>query len=288
MPESRDNFSKFVADALGKRAAFICSNPDCRVPTLAPSGEDEGKFLYVGIAAHICAAAIGGPRYDPEMTPEQRKAISNGIFLCSSCAEMIDKNDGADFPIGQLRQWKAEHEKWVTLNLNKRRVGRGGDGGGGTIVGDRGAIFGGMGGDGGSEGAGGAGGSGFIQGNDGRIYGGHGGSCATPDGRGGRGARGPTERLGFLTVIWGPGRGGSGRNRPEYDRRIKVLKTIRTEYMAKFPEDVPFIEAGVDQVPVDWVNQRLKELSEDWRIEICAGGYVLPALSVPDLGTKPG
>jgi hypothetical protein len=70
MAESHDNFPKPVADALGKRAAFICSNPDCRVLTIAPSDESETKFLYVGKVAHICAAAPGGPRYEAGMTPE--------------------------------------------------------------------------------------------------------------------------------------------------------------------------------------------------------------------------
>ncbi len=282
MTKSRDDFSKVVADALGKRAAFICSNADCRVLTLAPSDENESKFLYIGNAAHICAAAKGGPRYIAEMTPEERKAATNGIFLCSNCAEMIDKNNGIDFPVELLRRWKEDHEKWVAVNLNKRRGGKGGDGGGGTIIGNRGAIIGGQGGDGGTEGTGGKGGSGFIHGDDGLIIGGDGGSCATPDGCGGRGARGPTERFGFSTTTWGFGRGGSGTNHPEYNRRIELLNTIRTEYLDKFPEDVPFIEAGVDHVPVDWVNQRLEELGKNWRIEMGSRGYILPPLQASD------
>jgi hypothetical protein len=121
MAQSRDDFPKPVADALGKRAAFICSNPDCRALTLAPSEVDESKFLYIGKAAHICGAAEGGPRYNAHMTPEERKSASNGVFLCSNCADMIDKNDGIDFPIERLQRWKEDHEKWVGANLNKRQ-----------------------------------------------------------------------------------------------------------------------------------------------------------------------
>lgn len=198
MAECRDDFSKPVADALGKRAAFVCSNPDCRILTLASSDENESKFLYIGKAAHICAAAKGGPRYIAEMTPEERKSASNGIFLCSNCADMIDKNDGIDFPVERLRRWKDDHEKWVAANLNKRKGAIGGIGGGGTVIGNRGTIIGGRGGDSGPYGPGGDGGSGFIQGDDGLIIGGDAGSGGTPDGRGGRGARGPTESdLGF-------------------------------------------------------------------------------------------
>jgi hypothetical protein len=285
MAESRDDFPKQVADALGRRAAFICSNPDCRVLTIAPCEESESKFLYIGRAAHICAAAPGGPRYDAAMTTEKRKAASNGIFLCSSCAEMVDKNGGLDFPVQRLRRWKEDHDRWVASNLNKRGGGRGGDGGGGTIIGDAGTIIGGRGGDGGVSGAGGKGGSGFIRGEDGLIIGGDGGSCATPDGRGGRGARGPTERVGLPTDLWGYGRGGSGGNHPEYNRRIERLRTIRGEYLAKFPDDAPYIEAGIEPVPIDWINQRLLELGQSWRVDTGLNGYILPALSDGDNGS---
>lgn len=278
MAKPRDDFSKPVVDALGKRAAFICSNPDCRAQTLAPSDKEPGKYLYIGKGAHICAAAEGGPRFDPEMTADERAGIDNGIFLCSSCADLIDKNGGADFSPEQLHEWKRTHEKWVTDNLNKRSQGRGGEGGSGTIIGDRGTIIGGKGGEGGVSGIGGKGGGGFIKGKDGLIIGGDGGNCGTADGRGGRGARGPTERFGFSTDMWGYGRGGTGGNHPEFNRRIALLKTIRAEYLVKFPADAPYIEAGIDDVPIDWVNQRLVELGETWRVQLGDAGYQLPVL----------
>ena len=122
MAKSRDDFPKPVVDVLAKRAAFICSNPDCRALTVAPSEQDDTKFLYIGKAAHICAAAEGGPRYDATMSPEDRKSASNGIFLCSNCADMIDKNNGFDFPVDRLQAWKNDHEKWVAANLNKQQA----------------------------------------------------------------------------------------------------------------------------------------------------------------------
>ncbi len=121
MAKSRDDFAKPVVDLLAKRAAFICSNPDCRALTVAPSEQDETKFLYIGKAAHICAAAQGGPRYDATISPEQRTSASNGIFLCSNCADMIDKNNGLDFPVDRLQDWKSDHNKWVAANLNKQQ-----------------------------------------------------------------------------------------------------------------------------------------------------------------------
>lgn len=42
------------------------------------------------------------------------------MFLCSNCADMIDKNKGIDFPTALLIEWKNDHETWVRNNLNKK------------------------------------------------------------------------------------------------------------------------------------------------------------------------
>ena len=51
------------------------------------------KRVSIGEAAHITAAAEGGPRYNPDLTPEERSSIENGIWLCKSCARMIDSDE---------------------------------------------------------------------------------------------------------------------------------------------------------------------------------------------------
>ncbi|RLK36112.1 hypothetical protein C7417_3887 [Cupriavidus plantarum] len=275
---TRDDFPPRVTNALRMRAAFTCSNPDCRSVTVAPSAEDDDAFVYTGKAAHITAAAMGGPRYDPTLDPAQRSALNNAIFLCSNCADLIDKNGGKDFPTSTLRQWKTDHEKWVAGNLNKAQQGIGGDGGGGVVLGDRSTIFGGDAGEGGSSGRGGTGGSGIAIGDDALIVGGNGGGAGTTDGRGGRAGRGPTERLGFATGIWGIGRAGAGQNAPEYDRRLLLLIQFRNEYRERFPSDSLFIDAGIDTVPSDWINQRLIEVDETWRVVHGPDGYVMPDL----------
>lgn len=156
------------------------------------------------------------------------------------------------------------------------QVGTGGAGGGGTIVGNGGTIIGGRGGDGGVGGIGGAGGGGHIQGDDGLIVGGDGGNAGTADGRGGRRTQSPMERMGQPTQYWHFGNGGAGGNHPEYNRRIGLLASIRREYMESFPGEVQFIEAGVDLVPINWVNKRLEELQEGWRVTLGPNGYLLP------------
>jgi hypothetical protein len=157
-------------------------------------------------------------------------------------------------------------------------AGIGGAGGSGTILGNGGTVIGGRGGSGGRGGIGGAGGGGLINGDGGLIVGGDGGNAGTDDGRGGRRGQSPQERIGLPTELWKYGQGGLGANHPEYDRRIQLLASIRAEYMIDFPGDVQFIEAGVDFVPINWVNKRLEEMKEVWRVSMGPNGYILPDL----------
>jgi hypothetical protein len=115
----RDEFSPKVRDAVAKRASYICSNPACRSITVAAASSNPERFLFIGKAAHIAAAAPKGPRYDSGLTESDRSDIVNAIFLCSGCADLIDRNSGADFSADLLRSWKSEHEAWVRSNLNK-------------------------------------------------------------------------------------------------------------------------------------------------------------------------
>jgi hypothetical protein len=79
---------------------------------------DPTKSVNVAVAAHITAAAPGGPRYNPALSPEQRKHADNGIWLCQTCAKLVD-NDPERFSENDLRRWKAEAEA-AALN----RVGK--------------------------------------------------------------------------------------------------------------------------------------------------------------------
>jgi hypothetical protein len=68
------------------------------------------KSLNVGVAAHITAAAPGGPRYDPSLTTEQRSDITNAIWVCQNCAKLAD-NDSVRFDATTLREWKETAEQ---------------------------------------------------------------------------------------------------------------------------------------------------------------------------------
>ncbi|MEM9092921.1 MAG: LPO_1073/Vpar_1526 family protein [Cyanobacteria bacterium P01_F01_bin.53] len=115
----RDDFSKPTKRLLAERANFICTNPSCRRNQLAPSSEQKDKVIHLGKAAHICAASSNGPRYDASQSSEERASIDNAIYLCGSCADKVDKNNGADFSVQLLLDWKQTHEEWVASKLNR-------------------------------------------------------------------------------------------------------------------------------------------------------------------------
>jgi hypothetical protein len=82
-PDSRDDFREPVKRTLGLRAGNRCSDPNCRALTSGPQVDDT-KAVNVGVAAHITAAAPGGPRFDPNLSPRERADASNGIWLCQT------------------------------------------------------------------------------------------------------------------------------------------------------------------------------------------------------------
>jgi hypothetical protein len=112
-----DDFSDAVKRVLAGRVGYLCSNPECRVPTSGPQ-DDPGKSVNLGVASHITAASPGGPRHDPYLTAEERSAASNGIWLCQNCAKLID-NDVQRFPIDLLKGWKASAENEAKDRLGK-------------------------------------------------------------------------------------------------------------------------------------------------------------------------
>lgn len=104
----RDDFTPKVIERLRARVGFRCSHPDCRVPTSGP-GEGELDVAHFGRAAHITAAAPGGPRYDETLTSEQRRSINNAIWLCANHADEIDDLESR-YTAQLLRDWKKQAE----------------------------------------------------------------------------------------------------------------------------------------------------------------------------------
>jgi hypothetical protein len=108
MATARDDFTKPTIDILAKRVGYMCSNPSCRKHTVGANSQID-KFTLIGIAAHITAAAPGGPRYDSSLSPQERKNIRNGIWLCANCASLIDR-DVDTYPTDLIEEWKEQAE----------------------------------------------------------------------------------------------------------------------------------------------------------------------------------
>ena len=119
----RDNFSSKTKRTLADRVAWKCSFPGCSQITIGPNASQD-KSTNLGEAAHIFAAAEDGPRYNPDMTPDERKSIDNGIWMCRHHARLID-TDFFNYSAATLQQWKliAEenaYKKIAEIGSNQR------------------------------------------------------------------------------------------------------------------------------------------------------------------------
>lgn len=114
---NRDDFTAKTKEILRQRVGGVCSNPNCTNLTIGPSS-NPNKTINMGTAAHICAAAPNGPRYDVTMTPEERKSLDNGIWLCNYCSDLIDK-DPDKYSVELLHEWKAQAEEKASKLLNR-------------------------------------------------------------------------------------------------------------------------------------------------------------------------
>lgn len=111
---NRDDFSAPTIRTIAQRAGYRCSNQSCLRPTIGPDGASDSASI--GVAAHITAAAEGGPRYNPTLSSDERAAAENGIWLCQTCSRLVDV-DVASHPIDQLREWKTLAEMRAYLGI---------------------------------------------------------------------------------------------------------------------------------------------------------------------------
>ena len=103
------NISQNTIKRLYGLSGNVCANPDCREPLVTENNQ-------TGEIAHICAASPDGPRYDPNMSDDDRRNIDNLILLCEKCNKLIDSNPG-DYPVSKLREWKNNHEGFVSSDI---------------------------------------------------------------------------------------------------------------------------------------------------------------------------
>ena len=114
----RDDFSQTTKDLLANRVGWKCSNPNCRKATRG-AGMDKMNVINIGVASHITAASMGGPRYDENMTAQERKSYENGIWLCQSCSKLID-SDEVRYTVEKLKRWKEISERMAVFELEEK------------------------------------------------------------------------------------------------------------------------------------------------------------------------
>jgi hypothetical protein len=103
----RDNFSGKVQRILEERAGHQCSV--CHKATSGPS-TDSRRAGKDGIAAHITATSPKGPRFDPTLSPEERRSEENGIWVCTRHGREID-TDSPGYSIKTLKGLKGLREE---------------------------------------------------------------------------------------------------------------------------------------------------------------------------------
>jgi len=96
---------------------MLCSNPTCRAHTSGPQIDPE-KIVNVGVGAHITAASQGGPRFDFSLSEKERRSVSNGVWLCQTCAKLVD-SDQMLYTTALLKRWKADAEKEAQNRIGK-------------------------------------------------------------------------------------------------------------------------------------------------------------------------
>ncbi len=118
--QRRDDFSPATIRKIKEMAGDVCSMPSCRVITGGAKKLRDNSFS-IGVAAHICAASPGGPRYDPRMSKDVRRGYENGLWLCQTHSRLIDA-DPTRFSIELLKAWKEEAEKWSMSNVGQKLI----------------------------------------------------------------------------------------------------------------------------------------------------------------------
>jgi hypothetical protein len=115
---NRDEFTPATKRAIERQARGHCSNPACRRLTRGATADGGGE-VNIGVASHISAAAPGGPRYDKNMAPHERRSVDNGIWLCDVHARAVDAKN-SKFIAEQLRAWKkrTNEDSWRSIMQN--------------------------------------------------------------------------------------------------------------------------------------------------------------------------
>lgn len=91
-----------VVRALFARSGNQCAFPGCTQPLI------NTRNQFIGQICHIEAALLGGERYNPTQSNEERRAYNNLLLLCYP--HHVETNDVDGYPVDTLRRVKSDHE----------------------------------------------------------------------------------------------------------------------------------------------------------------------------------
>lgn len=107
MTISARDYTRTTLRRLDTLSGNQCAAPCCDKPLIARDGQ-----TIVSKICHIEAASPDGPRYNPQMTDEDRRHYNNLVLLCDECHSIIDnKNNSSTYTVELLRSWKKNHER---------------------------------------------------------------------------------------------------------------------------------------------------------------------------------
>lgn len=115
---ARDDFTIKTKELVAQRVAYRCCFKGCGIATIGPKYGDALKTASIGVGCHIYAAAPNGPRYNPNMTADERKSPDNCIWMCQTHSRLIDTDEKA-YPPTLLHQWKYDAEKAAAERLKE-------------------------------------------------------------------------------------------------------------------------------------------------------------------------
>lgn len=105
MEKARDYKSSTVK-RLHTLSANQCAAPHCNNKLIARDSE-----TVISKICHIEAASPAGPRFNKEMSDDDRRHFNNLILLCDECHCIIDNKDNeSKYPVELLKEWKRNHE----------------------------------------------------------------------------------------------------------------------------------------------------------------------------------
>jgi len=95
-----------------------CAEPTCQKRLIASDG-----ISIISKICHIEAASAEGPRYNPNMTDDERRGFDNLVLLCDEHHTIIDNIANVkDYPVELLKSWKAEHEKKILELISSKNL----------------------------------------------------------------------------------------------------------------------------------------------------------------------